>query len=326
VATRFIGNGRAPELLQYAGIDHQIPDLPSWAPDWTHQSRSIAHTQLYNCSGSSRPSLSLSEKEPDKLRARGIVVDIINWNAAPWRYYGIDRNQEQFARFKEAPDKGFPPFTDEDSRCLIRTMATRGATDYCSKTYPSEDILAAMARTLVMDCTWHGQRTGSDPSFLDSFNAFQRLYENGPDEDTPEDANIYQLGIFAWIRDFDAEEENNLREKSWPFEVALQEAHKGRRFCTTKEGYMCTTPFDTERGDVIVILEGFRMPFVLRQSGSDWKLVGDCYVHGIMDGELVVPLDGVEVGSDEMSTGANGKPFAMRTASGFAKFQEFSIV
>ena len=117
-----------------------------------------------------------------------------------------------------------------------------------------------------------------------------------------------------------------LRKQSWPFEVAFQEAHKGRRFCATKDGYMCTAPYDTERGDVVAILEGFRTPFVLRKSGDNWKLVGDCYVHCIMDGELVVPLRDCEVRRNEIAINANGEPFALLTSSGFAKFQDFGII
>jgi hypothetical protein len=57
------------------------------------------------------------------LRVRGAIIDTINYNGMPWRYYSMDEEQEKFARFREAPDKVFPPFTDEDGRCIIRVMA-----------------------------------------------------------------------------------------------------------------------------------------------------------------------------------------------------------
>jgi hypothetical protein len=326
IAATHIKAGLGPQLLHYAGIDQKIPGLPSWAPDWSYQSRSNLHPHLYNCSGLSVPSLSLPEAEPHMLRVRDAIIDTINYNGIPWRYYSMDEEQEKFARFREAPDKVFPPFTDEDGRCIIRVMAKRLAADYCPKFDFSEAREAAVARTLVMDCTWRGERTTSDPSFLESWNAFERLYGKGPEEDTPADANIHKSGIFHWIWDFDEEEQSALRKKSGPFEVAFQEAHKGRRFCTTGDGYMCTTPYDTERGDVVVILEGFRTPFVLRKSGDDWRLVGDCYVHDIMDGELVAPLRNCEVRRNEIAINANGEPYALRTSSGFAKFQEFGII
>jgi hypothetical protein len=166
----------------------------------------------------------------------------------------------------------------------------------------------------------------SDPSFLDSFDTFEGLYEKGIDEAAPGSVKVHKSGIFDCAWDFDDEEESTLRRKSWPFELALQEAHKGRRFCATAEGHICTAPYNTERGDVVVILEDFKMPFVLRKSSDDWTIVGDCYVHGIMDGGLIVPLKEIEAGADEISVDANRDSFALRTTKRFAKFQEFSII
>lgn len=46
-------------------------------------------------------------------------------------------------------------------------------------------------------------------------------------------------------------------------------------------------------GDTICIIHGASVPFVLRSkpqnigSNTDYQLVGDCYVHGIMDGEAL---------------------------------------
>jgi hypothetical protein len=40
-----------------------------------------------------------------------------------------------------------------------------------------------------------------------------------------------------------------------------------------------------QTGDNIVILEGAKMPFVIRQVGEDFLLVGPCYVEGISNGE-----------------------------------------
>ena len=49
-------------------------------------------------------------------------------------------------------------------------------------------------------------------------------------------------------------------------------------------------PDGTEIGDIICILCGCSVPVILRQGSGDdmgcWRLVGECYVHGIMDGEI----------------------------------------
>ncbi|KAG0651481.1 hypothetical protein D0Z07_1555 [Hyphodiscus hymeniophilus] len=326
IAAKYVEAGRGRELLQHAGMDQKIPDLPSWVPDWTYQSRSHLDAGLYNCSGNSLATFHISEQEPGKLRVRGAIIDTIRLNGMAWRYYSMDREQSSFAPFMEAPNAVIPDFTDEDGRCVVRTFAKTFAHTHGPRFDPSEGLESALARTLVMDRTWRGQRTASEPSFLESFNAFERLYGAGIEDDTPATVKTHKSGIFEWVWDFTEEEESELRRLSWQYEVALQEAHKGRRFCLTGDGHMCTTPYDTQRDDVVVILEGLKMPFVLRKSGEDWKLIGDCYVHGIMDGELVTPPDGFEAQADDISIDGYGKHYALRTASGFAKFQEFRII
>jgi hypothetical protein len=41
-------------------------------------------------------------------------------------------------------------------------------------------------------------------------------------------------------------------------------------------------------GDVVAVLFGARVPFVLRQQQDGrYRLIGDCYVHRMMDGEAI---------------------------------------
>jgi hypothetical protein len=60
-----------------------------------------------------------------------------------------------------------------------------------------------------------------------------------------------------------------------------------RRLVTTRKGYLALAPQETERGDLLCVLYGGQLPLVLRQSGSCFELIGEAYVHGIMDGEVV---------------------------------------
>jgi hypothetical protein len=55
--------------------------------------------------------------------------------------------------------------------------------------------------------------------------------------------------------------------------------------CITAKGYLAAVPYTTEVGDCIALLAGGRLPFVLRSTGDHYRLVGPCYVHGIMNGE-----------------------------------------
>ncbi|KAF2811387.1 uncharacterized protein BDZ99DRAFT_497166 [Mytilinidion resinicola] len=53
----------------------------------------------------------------------------------------------------------------------------------------------------------------------------------------------------------------------------------------TADGYVGMVPGITEIGDRVAILKGGKLPFILRERGSDWELIGDAYIHGIMKGE-----------------------------------------
>ncbi|KAJ4860016.1 heterokaryon incompatibility protein (HET) domain-containing protein [Trichoderma breve] len=66
----------------------------------------------------------------------------------------------------------------------------------------------------------------------------------------------------------------------------------GRKFFITKKGYFGLGPHKSELGDRVAVLFGSGVPFVLRKCVSAtgkraWKIVGECYVHGIMQGEVI---------------------------------------
>jgi hypothetical protein len=74
----------------------------------------------------------------------------------------------------------------------------------------------------------------------------------------------------------------------------------GRRFFFTESGRYGLGPRDTQDGDVIVIIFGLPVPFVLRKvEDGHYQVVGESYVHGIMKGEMI---EQYELGMQEMRT------------------------
>ncbi|KAK7530916.1 heterokaryon incompatibility protein-domain-containing protein [Phyllosticta citribraziliensis] len=64
----------------------------------------------------------------------------------------------------------------------------------------------------------------------------------------------------------------------------------GRRPFATARGMLGLGPVELREGDVVWVLWGADVPFVLRREGGGagegrWSVVGEAYVHGIMDGE-----------------------------------------
>ncbi|KAI0442629.1 heterokaryon incompatibility protein-domain-containing protein [Xylaria telfairii] len=72
-----------------------------------------------------------------------------------------------------------------------------------------------------------------------------------------------------------------------------------RRLCVTKNGYVGVVPPLTRVGDLVSILYGADAPYLVRPETNPvvakeigvlrCRLVGECYMHGMMDGEMVGP-------------------------------------
>lgn len=122
--------------------------------------------------------------------------------------------------------------------------------------------------------------------------------------------------LFAWwwriLRDRNAQVPNcviafptlgpvNLRARLRIIARSFWFPNDKRAFFTTQQGYMGFGPPDMRQGDLVAVLLGSRMPFILRQtpppaivSGSEgiydnryYTVVGYCYVHGLMKGKAV---------------------------------------
>ncbi|KAI0127776.1 heterokaryon incompatibility protein-domain-containing protein [Xylariales sp. AK1849] len=70
---------------------------------------------------------------------------------------------------------------------------------------------------------------------------------------------------------------------------ALQKYSVGRKLAWTKNGLLGLVPRDSEAGDQVIICRGSKLPLVLRPANEvgQWRLLGACYVHGMMYGEML---------------------------------------
>jgi hypothetical protein len=60
------------------------------------------------------------------------------------------------------------------------------------------------------------------------------------------------------------------------------------RFFITREGRLGFGPLDTRKGDLIVVLQGADVPFVVRECDNDgvYAILREAYVSGLMFGEM----------------------------------------
>lgn len=76
---------------------------------------------------------------------------------------------------------------------------------------------------------------------------------------------------------------------------SLEIAYNRRLAISRKQRLICLVPEESQTGNCVAIFLGCPIPFVLRPRGDEWRLVGCCYVHGMMDGQaLESPLWNVQ--------------------------------
>jgi hypothetical protein len=87
-------------------------------------------------------------------------------------------------------------------------------------------------------------------------------------------------------------------EKNESAAIELSEAYLftnvasiNRRLMTATNRYLGLRPVKAEKGDTMCILLGSGRPIILRPSGERYLIVGDCYVHVIMEGEAMAWLE-----------------------------------
>ncbi|MCJ1359467.1 MAG: hypothetical protein MMC33_009469 [Icmadophila ericetorum] len=330
VAVKYIEAGFGADILHSAGNYRLIPSLPSWVPDWTHKPRSSFNPGLYNFSGRSSANFKLS-KDKRNLTLRGVIIDSIKIAGLPCRYYDLNTWQDKFHQMKTIEKKP-PVVTDQEMRQIVHNFLQTLVPLCCSEDTHPEGIYNALGRTLTADTTWSGQR--SDSIFTESYDAYRRLSEFAPEPPegtTGEEpgSKVHNQPRMGWVWRFEPAEEAALREKAWPYEAAMQEVQKGRRTCITDGGRLCTATHDTEGGDLIVLVEGCTMPMVLRREDEmkSFTLMGDCYLHGFMDGELIVRDIDKYLDRSKVSIDRDGRRYAVKNPKGgFATFLDFPLI
>ncbi|TVY32145.1 Heterokaryon incompatibility protein 6,OR allele [Lachnellula subtilissima] len=70
----------------------------------------------------------------------------------------------------------------------------------------------------------------------------------------------------------------------------------GRLPFITRKGHLVLGPEYAKRGDSVALIKGTQVPFILRpQSDGQYRLIGEAYVDGIMDGEAMENSNWYEV-------------------------------
>jgi hypothetical protein len=232
---------------------HIREDWASWVPDWASNQASgntFAHTKV---SGHTPATIKVPECALCKIE----------------RYDTISVSGFMADTVESLAEDYF------DKKCLTRAYKLRqppGKKEWL-------DSIAAFIHTY--------QHTFNEENLANSMIAGREL----DTEPTFEDGLDFMAEYHAFVKYVQEapESQTEYSETTNNFFNLVMNTVVRRRFFVTKQGMLGLGPAAMNEGDVVGIVFGSSVPFLLRPSGDGvhFRLVGDCYVYEFMDGQAV---------------------------------------
>ncbi|KAJ3545639.1 hypothetical protein NM208_g2414 [Fusarium decemcellulare] len=275
-------------------------DLPSWVPDWTikppqFESERLERTKLFNASKGIKPKPKFHGQKV--LELGGVRFDSITTTSEIMVYGDDDETLEVFRSWYNLLCDNQPIMSRYPTKeprmaaywrtlCMdtVRSLGFRGVPlnkdrryRRCSRCYVREATKQWMSRTGLPHST-----------VADSSSALQipLVSRPGSREPSPHRLPVQETG---------PDGEEKLTYVAVDF--AVTSATLNRRLFFTKKGYMGLGPATMKAGDAAYVFAGGHMPFIVRHAKERdvpkvgmrncHELIGDCYIHGIMDGEVM---------------------------------------
>ena len=253
--------------------------LPSWVPDWSNMRErtagllpSFEHDPyqygkyVYRASGNTKPNARFL-RDDQVLSVSGVLFDTI---------VGMGGWANDF--------QGLIVLLGPWKELALGPNLERKRDEYV---VGGESMLDAFNRTITADKTRSGRKAQRGQRGLEVFT--------GEEHDVPDSYRSNQ-GL--------SNEERRLFWQEDSMQAIALRASR-RRLIVTKKGYLGLGPINAQLGDAVVVILGLSVPVVLRRTDETWHFVGEAFVTGIMDGEVVEqgPSSHVE-GSTETAASA----------------------
>lgn len=268
---RYLLSGNSSFGFLQSGIGHprNIPNLPSWVQDWTITNpnsylRQVEsnETWAYQASGTSElmPCIFTHSTDFPEISLRAIAISKIeHMSAIPYNFPGRKVDLKQLKAFYEAAH----------STAFLHLPTTYKLTN--------QSLTEAFWRSLICDRhpnTEHGIQRPAQREWGEYFQIWRNEI----------------LGVEGPARIQMNAEAARLRNASLSYGRGVANSCSDyRRFAITENGMITLVPLLTEVGDVVCLVAGAAKPVLLRpekEGKRRYQMVGDCYVHGVMDGEL----------------------------------------
>lgn len=236
----------------------KIDNLPSWVPDYSVCNIQQQLSSIYYPNEVSSPAAAKwSPSEPNILRVQARFIDTIRVMEGAANTFE-DRIEQWLSLASNHSLEGQPPTDDS----LWRTIIGNCKMTTTALTYPAPAI--------------YGQYFES----LSKTLAFEK--------ELPADREAVAVVINNMLMD-PSSRERCFTYKSWHEEKMLfKEAHVrvmfGRLLFLSGSQRYGMAPKSAKQGDRVVLLQGASIPYVVREEdGRAYSLVGECYIHGVMD-------------------------------------------
>lgn len=272
-----IHNMALKQSLSYLSLSgHQLqtrtPHLPSWVPDWSlnanHAPRCSLAGQGFKASGDAKPDISVLPGGRE-LITPGHIVETVH-------------RVGKIAITLELTN----PFLVTSSTFAQEQVKEMSAVDECDDissiarpTYPSGEPFASVYWRLMI-CNRLAMGGPPPPEFAEVEPVFRNWISHADDVMNQRWNKLNPLRLHHAYN-------------AIQYGAAVGKWSSGRVFCATEGRYLGWVPRGTENGDLICVLEGGEVPVVLRRAKDGrYQVLGDCYIHGIMDGEAIT-RDGI---------------------------------
>ncbi|KAH7407351.1 heterokaryon incompatibility protein-domain-containing protein [Cadophora sp. MPI-SDFR-AT-0126] len=301
--TAFIVNSSV-DLAVLSQVNGDLPNtkLPSWVPDYnTEDKQSLLENRNFDATrflyrGGAPYHLAKAFPASGLLRVKGIMFCRIEEIAFDWtELYVID----SWCRIVQKP---WWPYPSPRTEVLWRTLIT----DYYNSCDPANHeaqdsfrqfIAYSMAMKFVYgerklnkgydevwrNHTWY-EKLFKDEGILETRDSIDDAKQKIDKllEFSPESADVLTGARSALPTEMMTENADLLR-----CNYHTQFNRAGRHLFVSDHGYIGLVPDQAKPMDLICFIQGAKVPFVVRQgSGYRYQLIGECYLHGLMKGEL----------------------------------------
>ena len=272
LAVKIIERFNSLEIFSF--VQHEAPlpltgpDFPSWVPRWDIFSdlSLIGKVTCDHFAAANRRPIIIPSSDPNELVVRGIFCDRVWWHTRTL-------TRQDFL----SPSTSSPVFSIAP-RCLVHKDPVPKYPRLINTIMGDPDRIRAYQKTWTAG--YSSVPYGLDPDFLAYQEEFLR--KKLPNLTTPETLMLLSTA-----------EMRGGRGDARRFANAAAEACHGRRFFITEAGFFGIGPGILEEKDMVAVVLGHDVPVVLREKSKlrrhadGYVLLGDCYVHGIMSGEVL---------------------------------------